>query len=180
MAMEQAEPTPEQIRAFRDTCGRFATGVTVICAKAGDEVHGMTANAFMSVSVNPFLVAVSVTQTTRMHALLTPPAARFTISILSKGQRYLSEAFAGKRGRRPVAVPFKTLDDGQVILDQAVAWLSCQKVQEIPVADHTLFIGRVLSFGYTDSKDPLVFYGGTYYPGLEWDPMQEIEWVFRL
>lgn len=177
--MQRPAPTPEQIRAFRDTCGRFATGVTVLCAKTGDEVHGMTANAFMSVSVNPFLIAVSVTQTTRMHALLEPDHARFTISILSKGQRYLSEFFAGKRGRRPVTAPFKPLDDGQVILDQAVAWLSCQKNRAIPIADHTLIIADVLAFGYTDSTDPLVFYGGTYYPGLEWDPMAEIEWVFR-
>ena len=38
--------------AFRRTLGMFATGVTVLTARVGEQVHGMTANAFMSVSLN--------------------------------------------------------------------------------------------------------------------------------
>ncbi len=55
---------------FRACCGRFATGVTVVTAAHGDHVHGMTANAFMSVSLEPPLVVVSVGHQARMHALM--------------------------------------------------------------------------------------------------------------
>ena len=43
------EPGDDPAMAFRRTLGMFATGVTVITTMTEDQVHGMTANAFMSV-----------------------------------------------------------------------------------------------------------------------------------
>ncbi len=54
-------------RTFRNAMGKFATGVTVVTTKNGDEVHGMTANAFMSVSMDPQLICVSVGHNASMH-----------------------------------------------------------------------------------------------------------------
>jgi len=44
---------------FRQVLGRFATGVTVVTTSHGDVKHGMTANAFSSVSLNPPLILVA-------------------------------------------------------------------------------------------------------------------------
>ena len=45
MSLSQAE--------FRKAMGCFATGVTIITLDLEGEVHGMTANAFASVSLDP-------------------------------------------------------------------------------------------------------------------------------
>ena len=58
--------------AFRRTLGMFATGVTILTTRAGDQVHGMTANAFMSVSLRPPLVLISLDRRAKMSG----PAAR--------------------------------------------------------------------------------------------------------
>jgi len=55
---------------FREAMGCFATGVTVITVDQGGEVHGMTANAFTAVSLDPLLVLVGVDQRARTHAHL--------------------------------------------------------------------------------------------------------------
>ena len=47
-------------RLFRDAMGKFATGVTVLTTLNEGEPHGMTANAFMSVSLDPKLVVISI------------------------------------------------------------------------------------------------------------------------
>ena len=76
----------------------FATGVTVITtARQGDQVHGMTANAFMSVSLRPPLVVISVDRRAKMHALLHE-GRRYGISVLADEQRALSDRFAGRTG----------------------------------------------------------------------------------
>src|SRR5215831_20562820 len=80
---------------FRRTLGMFATGVTVITTRAGDQVHGMTANAFMSVSLRPPLILVSVDRRARMNALLRE-GVRFGVSVLEERQGALSDHFAGR------------------------------------------------------------------------------------
>src|SRR5262245_36592746 len=79
--------------AFRRTLGMFATGVTVLTARVGEQVHGMTANAFMSVSLRPPLVLISIDRRARMCAMLHE-GTHFGVSVLAIGQAGLSETFA--------------------------------------------------------------------------------------
>ena len=81
--------------AFRRTLGMFATGVTVITTRTRDQVHGMTANAFMSVSLKPPLVLISVDRRARMSNLLHE-GTRFGVNVLEAGQASLSDHFAGR------------------------------------------------------------------------------------
>ena len=81
--------------AFRRTLGMFATGVTVLTARSAETVHGMTANAFMSVSLRPPLVLVSVDRRARMSNLLHE-GTRFGVNVLEAGQAMLSDRFAGR------------------------------------------------------------------------------------
>ena len=81
--------------AFRRTLGMFATGVTVLTTRSGETVHGMTANAFMSVSLRPPLVLVSVDRRARMSNLLHE-GTRFGVNVLEAGQATLSDRFAGR------------------------------------------------------------------------------------
>src|SRR3989449_4297720 len=90
-------------RAFRNALGRFATGVTVVTTAVTDGVHGMTANAFTSVSLDPPLVLISVGKQARMHAHILQ-TTRFGVSVLSQDQVAVAWSFAGRpqEGPQPV------------------------------------------------------------------------------
>src|SRR5215217_3725078 len=83
--------------ALRRTLGMFATGVTIITTREGDQVHGMTANAFMSVSLEPPLVLISVDRRTKMCSLLHE-GRTYGVSVLCAAQSDLSDRFAGRAG----------------------------------------------------------------------------------
>src|SRR5271168_2254230 len=83
---------------FRKAMGCFATGVTIITLDLQGEVHGMTANAFASVSLDPPLVLVCVDHSARTHAHLHAKK-RFGVNVLAESQRVISEYYA-----RPVRV----------------------------------------------------------------------------
>jgi len=145
-------------REFRRTLGRFATGVTVITTVRGETVHGMTANAFMSVSLDPPLVAVAVDHRARLHRLLEE-TGRYGVSILAEDQELLARHFGG-RPQVSVAPRFEW-HHGLPLIAGAVAHLVCRVVQAVPAGDHTLFIGQVEHLDCREGA-PLLFYGGNY------------------
>jgi flavin reductase len=148
-------------RRFRHALGRFATGVVLISCGSGDTLHAMTANAFMSGSLRPPLIVVSVGHKARMHARLMDSAC-FGVSVLSAHQEQHSRHFAGDV-QQAFAPQFETVDglSDIALLDRAVARFAARVVDRHPCGDHTLFIGEVLMFSL-DEHAPLVFFGGRY------------------
>lgn len=143
---------------FRKTLGRFATGVTVVTTAVGDEVHGMTANAFMSVSLDPPLVVVSVDKQTRMHALLDV-GKTYGVSVLADHQADLSDHFAG-RARDAVPHTFELIRETPVV-EGAIAHMVARVVEKYWGGDHTLFLGEVEYTRWGEGR-PLLFVGGRY------------------
>jgi len=118
----------------------------------------MTVNAFVSVSLHPPLVLVSLDHKSSMHRIL-PNVERFGISVLSEHQEPLSNHFAG-RTVEGVHVNFATRD-GVPLIVGAVAHFVVRKVEAHPAGDHTLYIGEVEYFESGDQK-PLLFHAGRY------------------
>jgi flavin reductase (DIM6/NTAB) family NADH-FMN oxidoreductase RutF len=145
-------------RHFRNALGRFATGVTVITVHHEERTHGMTVNAFTSVSLDPPLVSVSLDQRSYMHGIL-PGVGRFGISVLSEDQEPLSDHFAG----RTVEGPHLRFDTrhGVPLLEGAVAHFVVRAIDIHPAGDHALYIAHVEHFESRDGK-PLLFYAGRY------------------
>ena len=145
-------------RQFRNALGRFASGVTVVTAVLDGQTHGMTANAFVSVSLDPPLVLVSLDNRSNMHRVL-PQTRRYGVSVLTEHQESLSNHFAGRKmeGLHP---RFFTMN-GVPLLEDAVAYFVVEVVDAHPAGDHTLYIGRVEHFESRDDK-PLLFYAGRY------------------
>src|SRR3989304_5598960 len=79
---------------FREVIGLFATGVTVIAAESEGEIHGMTANAVASLSLEPTLVLACVNKRALLGDILSR-AKGFSINILREDQKALSTYFAG-------------------------------------------------------------------------------------
>ncbi len=145
-------------RLFRDTMGKFATGVTVITTKHEEQVHGMTANAFMSVSLSPKLVVISIGEKARcLHKIRE--SGQFAVNILAEDQQEYSMIFAGQK-KDEIDIPFDTLA-GVPVLPGALAQISCEVVSTHVEGDHTLFIGKVQDINLED-KEPLLFYSGKY------------------
>src|ERR671936_3091370 len=99
---------------FRRTLGMFATGVTVITTRVGEQVHGMTANAFMSVSLRPPLVLVSIDRRARMSHLLHE-GTRFGVNVLEAAQAPLSDHFAGRVGEGTPEPSFELVHDTPLV-----------------------------------------------------------------
>ena len=151
-------------RLFRQVMGRFATGVTVVTTRVGDETFGMTANAFMAGSLEPMLCVVSINQTAQMHARLRT-AGHFGVSFLSQEQQHLAAHFAGKRLER--VVPDFELRGRTPTLKRASAAVTADVVDTAGCGDHTLFIGNITSLSVGEATRPLLFHGGRY-ARLDW------------
>ncbi|MBZ5575384.1 MAG: flavin reductase family protein [Acidobacteriia bacterium] len=138
--------------------GRFASGVTVVTTRYEDRPHGMTANAFVSVSLDPPLVLVSLDNRSNMHRLL-PATLRYGVSVLAEHQEKLSNHFAG---RTVEGLHLRFVErQGVPLLEGAVAYFVVQVIDAHPAGDHTLYIGRVEHFESNDER-PLLFYSGQY------------------
>lgn len=146
-------------RGLRDACGLFGTGVNVISTRHSDGDHGMTANAFMSVSLDPPLISISIGQNAKMLPLLHK-TGRFAVSTLAEGMEPLAWHFAG-RPDATLSDPFKTLDDLPVIRG-ALACYACDVVNAIEAGDHTIFIGEVRALTTDSGARPLIFYKGRF------------------
>ena len=151
----QAELEPVE---FRRTLGMFATGVTVITTQVGEQAHGMTANAFMSVSLRPPLILISVDRRARMNSLLREDA-RFGVSVLEEHQAALSDRFAGRVGTGPEPA-FELVNDTPLV-GGALAHLVARVVRSYWGGDHSLFLGAVEYVRYGEGT-PLLFHGGGY------------------
>jgi flavin reductase (DIM6/NTAB) family NADH-FMN oxidoreductase RutF len=146
------------LREFRDALGQFASGVTVVTAVENGKIHGMTANAFVSVSLDPPLVLVSLDNRSKLHRILSG-AKRYGVSVLAEDQRVLSDHFAG-RTTEGVHVRFVSRV-GTPLVEGAVAYFVVRVVDAHLAGDHTLYIGTVEHFESRDDK-PLLFYAGRY------------------
>ncbi|MBC7147327.1 MAG: flavin reductase family protein [Thioclava marina] len=146
-------------RDLRDACGSFATGVTVISTRTADGDHGMTANAFMSVSLDPPLITISLDHKSRMREKVRA-SGRYAVNILSHEMEGLAMHFAGRHDPAH-ADPFIERDGLPVVPGASTVFLT-EVVQEVEAGDHTLFIGRVTEIERDLSAKPLLFCGGKF------------------
>jgi len=150
---------------FRKAMGSFATGVTVITVDHEGAVHGMTANAFTSVSLDPLLVLVCVDHRARTHAHLHA-RKRFGVNVLAENQRAISEYYARsggthERAEQEAGARFDRTAHGTPVLHGALAYLECRLHTAQDAGDHTIFIAEVEDVVVRDG-DPLLYFRGNY------------------
>jgi flavin reductase len=146
---------------FRRVLGLFATGITVITVQHDGGSHGMTANTFTSVSLDPPLVLFCVAKTARMASFVAESAG-FAVNILAASQQEASRHFAGSmKDASPSPV---RLHSGPVapLLGGSLASLSCTTEALYEGGDHLIVLGRVISLHEGPSASPLVFFRSRY------------------
>jgi flavin reductase (DIM6/NTAB) family NADH-FMN oxidoreductase RutF len=143
---------------FRKVMSSFATGITVITTEHNGTTRGMTANAFMSGSLEPPLCIIAVAKRARTHAMLVG-AGHFGVNILAQGQEKLCVHFAGQ--------PFADLDPAfdyigrTPVLPGSAAVLTADIAAQHECGDHSIFVGRILHLR-TGIAPPLVLHAGRY------------------
>ncbi|MBI3958515.1 MAG: flavin reductase family protein [Chloroflexi bacterium] len=138
--------------------GRFATGITVVTAVVEGATHGMTANAFLSVSLEPPLVLVSVANKAHMHGYLQQ-TGRYGVSVLTAAQEEYSQHFAGF-GASELQPEFVEVD-GMPLLAESLAHLIVTVTDAHVAGDHTLYIGQ-LEYLKSFDGEPLLYFQGRY------------------
>jgi flavin reductase (DIM6/NTAB) family NADH-FMN oxidoreductase RutF len=156
---------------LRTVMGRFATGVTVLTFLSEGRPSGMTANAFMSVSMNPPLVLISIRRESQVNHFMGE-GVRFGINVLAESQIELCRHFAG---RAPgTEVPFIYQDDVP-LLAGSLAHLAVRAVNVVEAGDHLLYISAVEYVRLGTQRKPLVFFTGGYRQVQAYTPV--INWA---
>ena len=148
--------------------GRFATGVTVVTTTHRDTIHGMTANAFLSVSLRPPLVLVSLGRC-RMSEML-PRTGRYGVSVLASDQEHFAAHFAGQRTSE--TEPTFVWENDLPLLDGALAHVGCRVVDVHTAGDHVLWIGEVEHLYPPRGRAAAVLHGAVRDPARDRGPRE--------
>jgi flavin reductase (DIM6/NTAB) family NADH-FMN oxidoreductase RutF len=148
-------------RQLRDALAQFATGVTIVCARAADGRYvGFTANSFNSLSLDPPLILWSLSQrSTSLSAF--EAAERYTVNVLSTRQVDLARRFSRPHADRFQNVPFRLGWADTPLIDGCVAWFECRHHAVHRVGDHELFIGEIITVERAQGRG-LVFQHGHF------------------
>jgi flavin reductase len=152
--------------ALRDAMRLFPTGVTVVTSGREERAEGMTANAVVSVSLDPLLFLVSVHKEARLNPRIREEGY-FAVNILAADQEGLSRLFASPE--RSSGMPaIHSLGGGYgttgaPLAAGALAVIECELEEVYPGGDHDLFVGRVVAVRIGDTRrDPLIYHEGGY------------------
>ncbi len=147
---------------LKQVYSRWATGVTIVTARAGDRVHGMTVSAFTEVCLDPPLVLVCADKSSHTHPLIAEGGV-FAVNILARGQGDLSTRFASKKDehRRFEGLEWETAATGAPLIPGALAAIDCRVADRHEGGDHVIYLGRVEALRLREGE-PLLHYRGGY------------------
>jgi flavin reductase (DIM6/NTAB) family NADH-FMN oxidoreductase RutF/DNA-binding IclR family transcriptional regulator len=148
-------------RELRNVLGAFTTGVTIVTTRdANGTTHGLTANSFSSVSLDPPLVLWSQSLGSSSYAAFRD-AEHFAINILADDQIAISNRFAKSGVDKFTGIVWAEGVGHVPVLAGTAAHLECSKVAAYPGGDHVVYLGRVERIGRSGRR-PLAFSGGRY------------------
>ncbi len=151
---------------FRAALGLFATGVTIVTARAADgSLIGLTANSFNSVSLEPPLVLWSLAK--RAGSLpVFAKGSHYAINILAAEQKALVQRFASKAADKFEGVAFTEGAGGAPVLAGVAASFECFNRSQYDEGDHVIFVGQVEHCASDAARSPLIFHGGRFFTEL--------------
>lgn len=149
---------------FRDVLRCFASGVTIVTVRCGEEVHGLTVSAFVSVSAEPPLVAVVIDRGNSAHPLLERDETTFAVNILGEEHTELANRFAWVRDEDRFAEgTWASAQTGAPVLVDAAAWLDCTIHSRTPAGSHAIYVGEVQACAVSSpEKPPLLYWNRGY------------------
>lgn len=156
---------PTILEELRIAMRVWASGVTVVTAAHEGQRHGMTVNSFMSISVDPALIAASLQTGSRTHELVLKSRA-FGLTILSAQQEKISDLFAGRMPEaldRFADLQTETLVTGSPLIAGGLAWIDCRVVQTFDAGMNALIIAEVVAARSLSQDEPLIYHDRGYW-----------------
>ena len=148
--------------AYRDAISRFLTGVTVVSTRHADVMHGITASAVASVTLEPPTVLICLNrQSATGHAVKA--CGHFAINVLNDSQQVLAKHFASKLEDKFAGIDHDTGVLGDPLLPQSLAQLECRVSSHADVGSHHVFFGEVVRVQVHDGA-PLAYFRGRFIP----------------
>ncbi|MCC7327913.1 MAG: flavin reductase family protein [Burkholderiales bacterium] len=161
MSASATAPQAFDARQFRDTLAQFATGVTIICARASERRFvGFTANSFNSVSLDPPLILWSLARDADCLSALES-AQRYTVNVLAAEQVALAHRFSRPHEDRFAGVDYRLGWADAPLIAGCVAWFECRHHSQQVAGDHVLFVGEAVT-GERAAGRGLVFHHGRF------------------
>jgi len=146
---------------LRRVMGHFATGVTVVTTRDSEgRPNGLTANAFMSLSLSPPLALISVDKGATCYSCFQLNNS-FTVNFLSEGQEEVSRRFATKGADKFADLKWHPGENGAAIIDGAIGCIECRIAQCYDGGDHTIVVGEITRACASGGR-PLLFFQGKY------------------
>lgn len=151
------------VEDYKAILGSWATGVTIVTARAGEHIHGMTVSAFTEVSLDPPLVLVCADKSSNTHPVIAEGGV-FAVNILARDQEALSNKFASKKDedKRFEGLDYESGKTGAPLIAGAVASLDCRVDTAHDAGDHVIYVGRVEDCRVSD-REPLLYCRGKYH-----------------
>lgn len=167
---------------FRQAAGRFASGVTVVTTRRDAYLYGITATSFVSLSLNPLLVTVSINVQSPFLEEVRESGV-FAINVLSNDQALVSTHFS-TRGRGRAKARFDGIDSheeqtGAPIITGSLSWFDCRLHTVLEGGDHVILVGEVMAAG-GGGGEPLLYWSGSYrelgqHPDGDWEEARQRE-----
>lgn len=152
---------PPDPHAFRRVIGHFGSGVTIITATSPEGPVGFTASSVASLSLDPLLVMVGVSEGSETLSAIRSSGA-FAVNILGRDQVGMARRFASPdRESRFVDLDLVGAATGSPLLRGSLAWLDCSLHAEVPAGDHIVAIGEVKACR-AFAGEPLLYYRGAF------------------
>jgi flavin reductase (DIM6/NTAB) family NADH-FMN oxidoreductase RutF len=142
---------------LRTAYGAFPSGVVAVAAQVRGRLTGIAASSFTSVSLDPPLVSFSVATSSNTWPLLRE-ADHLGVSVLADHHDTICRQLAGPVDQRFTGLPFRSTEDGAVLLDEAVATFDCTIHQEVEAGDHVLVLLALHRVSDGGGGSPLVFH----------------------
>lgn len=162
-----AAPPTFSLPEFRASLGMFATGVTIVTARAPDgSPVGLTVNSFASVSLTPPLVSWNLANTSSSLAVFQG-GTHYAVNVLGANQQALAQRFASPVPDRWAGVAWHPGVAGAPLIEGAVAHFECVGKSRYQEGDHVIFIGQVEHCDHRPGVAPLLFHGGRFYTETE-------------
>ncbi|MFC8045248.1 flavin reductase family protein [Nocardia sp. NPDC057353] len=149
-------------RALRDAFGHFPSGVVAICAETERERIGMAASTFVSVSLDPPLVAVCI-QTTSTTWPKLRAAGGLGLSVLGEEHGAVARTLAAKTGDRFDGVATQSGPGGALLVHGAALWLAATIAEEVPAGDHLVALLAIDWLEVPADVAPIVFHRSRFH-----------------
>lgn len=159
---DESRPTTPDSANFRNVLGRLPTGVVIVTGGDPEHPSGLVVGSFMSVSLEPPLVAVCPAKTSSSWPAIAETGV-FCANVLAEDQEPLARRFSKSGIDKYDGVDWEPAPATRApLLNGVAAWIDCKVNRTIEAGDHWLVLGEVLELSVRSEDSALVFHGGAF------------------